>query len=256
MRRKNVKKYFVVSDVHGFYDIFIDSLNKSGFDITNRNHILISCGGLIDRGTQSYQILEFVNNLSKERRILIKGNHEELFEDLVYRGYPKDIDHKNGTFYTWEEFKKILNFNNYREYENTFIAKLFEEFLDYYETKKYIFTHGYIPTYFGNDGHEYYKNWRNASSDEWYNARWLDGISLNIKGVYEKNKTIVVGHKHSINGNIRKFYPGKSISQLSDKEYFSKELNQIYYEEGIICLDANTFRTKIVNVLVLNEDEL
>ena len=43
-------KFFVVSDIHGFYDIFIDALDKAGFDKNNEEHYLICCGDYFDRG--------------------------------------------------------------------------------------------------------------------------------------------------------------------------------------------------------------
>ena len=47
-----MKKYFVVSDVHGFYDEMKKALDNAGFDIANPDHIFVSCGDLLDRGRQ------------------------------------------------------------------------------------------------------------------------------------------------------------------------------------------------------------
>ena len=68
-----MKKYFVASDIHGFYTPFIKELNKTGFDLNNEEHILIICGDLFDRGSESLKIYEFIKSLPKERRILIRG---------------------------------------------------------------------------------------------------------------------------------------------------------------------------------------
>lgn len=46
-------KYFIVSDVHSFYDEMMTALNESGFDKTNPDHIFVSLGDLLDRGDQS-----------------------------------------------------------------------------------------------------------------------------------------------------------------------------------------------------------
>ena len=37
-------RYFVVTDVHGFYDEMIEALDIAGFDPNNENHWLISLG--------------------------------------------------------------------------------------------------------------------------------------------------------------------------------------------------------------------
>ena len=68
-----MKKYFVGSDIHSFYTPFIKELNKKGFDLNNEEHILIICGDLFDRGSESLKLYEFIKSLPKERRILIRG---------------------------------------------------------------------------------------------------------------------------------------------------------------------------------------
>jgi len=75
--------YFCVSDVHSFYDEMIEALDNAGFDIENPNHIFISLGDLLDRGPKPKECLEFVNRLPKNRKILIKGNHERLMEQCI-----------------------------------------------------------------------------------------------------------------------------------------------------------------------------
>ena len=45
-----MKKLFVVSDVHSFYNHLIKALNEKGFDKNNPDHWFVSCGDLLDRG--------------------------------------------------------------------------------------------------------------------------------------------------------------------------------------------------------------
>ena len=54
-----MNKYFVVSDVHGFYDEMIKALNEAGWDKNNPNHYIISCGDVFDRGTQPKEVMKF-----------------------------------------------------------------------------------------------------------------------------------------------------------------------------------------------------
>ena len=58
-------KYFVVSDVHSFYTKMKEALGRAGFDETNPNHTLRSCGDLFDRGKESKETLEYVMQHSK-----------------------------------------------------------------------------------------------------------------------------------------------------------------------------------------------
>ena len=44
-------KCFIVTDVHSFYDEMMLALDKKGFDKDNPNHVFISLGDLLDRGT-------------------------------------------------------------------------------------------------------------------------------------------------------------------------------------------------------------
>lgn len=45
-------KFFVISDVHGYYDEMVQTLEAAGFDPNNEEHWLISCGDEIDRGSE------------------------------------------------------------------------------------------------------------------------------------------------------------------------------------------------------------
>ena len=43
-------KYFVISDIHSYYDEMIDSLKNYSFDVSNKEHHLLVLGDLFDRG--------------------------------------------------------------------------------------------------------------------------------------------------------------------------------------------------------------
>lgn len=92
-----MKKYYISSDIHGFYDEYMTALKKAGFDFNNPEDILIICGDIFDRGHQPLEIYNFLKGLPKERRILIRGNHELLLKKLIERKYWKDYDIHNGT---------------------------------------------------------------------------------------------------------------------------------------------------------------
>lgn len=76
-------KLFCVSDIHGFYDELQVALDTTGFDKNNPEHWLISCGDNLDRGSQPRQVINFLNGL--ERKVLIRGNHEDLLEKCIER---------------------------------------------------------------------------------------------------------------------------------------------------------------------------
>ena len=97
-------KYFVFSDVHGFYSIFKEALDQSGFDKTNPNHMLISIGDNFDRGQENYQMFTFLKEMkAKKKIILVKGNHEDLMAEMILRRYPLSRDLHNKTYQTLEQ---------------------------------------------------------------------------------------------------------------------------------------------------------
>ena len=87
--------FYVVSDVHSHYTPLKKALDEKGFDPSNENHWLVVCGDLFDRGSESNEVLKFV--MSLERKILVKGNHDILLDELVFRGFPYSHDKSNGT---------------------------------------------------------------------------------------------------------------------------------------------------------------
>ena len=69
-------KYFVVSDVHSFYDAMMNALNKQGFDPENKEHKLIACGDLFDRGDDTVKV--YINGKEVIKRVsdIEIGNYE------------------------------------------------------------------------------------------------------------------------------------------------------------------------------------
>ena len=49
-------KYYVVSDVHGFYTELQEALKEKGFFEDTVEHKLISCGDLFDRGREALKL--------------------------------------------------------------------------------------------------------------------------------------------------------------------------------------------------------
>lgn len=255
-------KYYVVADIHGFYDELIEALEKNGFFDDKEPHKLIICGDLLDRGNQIDEIVKFVLDLmKKDQVILIKGNHEELLLDLVDNIYkylpdPEYTHHgQNGTFKTALSLAKMTksrlqidpeNFQS-RVYSSLFVRKIIPSMVDYFETENYIFVHGWIPCYVEKyrgreEKYIYRDNWRKCGEKEWFYARWINGMAAHKWGVKEtepKEKTIVCGHFHTSWGHS--IFEGK-------RDDFSP-----YYDKGIIAIDGCTAYTHTVNCIVVED---
>jgi serine/threonine protein phosphatase 1 len=91
-------KYFLFSDVHGEYDALITSLEVAGFDLSNKEHILIGLGDYFDRGSQNDYVLLFLKTMLDMGRIkLIRGNHDDMLLNFLRTtplGEPIDIFYK------------------------------------------------------------------------------------------------------------------------------------------------------------------
>lgn len=67
-------RVYFVGDIHGQYIPLLNALSESGFD-PKSGDVLVSVGDLIDRGPQSLQVLELLDNHWFKA---VMGNHEEL----------------------------------------------------------------------------------------------------------------------------------------------------------------------------------
>lgn len=251
-------KFFVTSDIHSFYEPFRDALDKSGFDPNNENHWLISCGDCFDRGPDSVKLLKFL--MSLERKILIKGNHDILLEELCMREFPYSYDKSNGTFRTVISFGDFDGYNFDECCQTTWnkTTRYRELLVNYFETQNYIFVHSWIPCKKIEKRHpadkwtplitnEWMKDWRNANDVEWEEAMWGNPFKRWQEGLNKTGKTIVFGHWHCSTG-----YHIDSDGEVS--EFGEDACWEPYRGEGIIGIDRCTAHTGEVNILVL-EDE-
>lgn len=259
-------KYYVVADIHGFYDVLITALSEKGYFADTEPHKLIICGDLFDRGKQSKEMQEFVIELlRRDEVILIKGNHEDLLVDFIdnlpmyaEEGLYYSYHNSNGTVQTVKDLTNSTLTKMIISPEAT-AAKMrhsgiFKTILpamkDYFETKNYIFVHGWIPSTVRRinrtDYYFYNPDWRNAGSAEWESARWYNGMLAARQGAFEPDKTIVCGHWNSSFGHS--VYEGKG-SEFGNDADFSP-----YYGEGIIALDACTAYSGKVNCIVIDDE--
>ena len=253
-----MKKLFCIADVHSFYDEMIEALTEAGFDIDNKDHIIIHCGDLLDRGPKALDCLNFINNIPKNRKILIRGNHEDLLEEALDRGYFCWHDHHNGTIDTCAQLSEISE-EDILQHELTLFAAIdkvknrpelntyLNSLVDYYEVDNYVFVHGWIPTKY-TDGMLIYNvddgYWRDG---DWKSSRWLNGMKEWSNNYRLADKTIVCGHWHSSWGHFNLHGEGTE---------FGKEANfESFIDDGIVALDGCTVYSKKVNCYVIEIED-
>lgn len=235
-------KLFCVSDIHGFYDEFKSALDAAGFDQDNPEHWLISCGDHFDRGSKPKEVLCFLNSL--ERKVLIRGNHEDLLEQLIDRCYPMDYDKRNRTSDTVFDLSTLPHQPRYfreacAEIE-PMVLRFTSQTVDSFETQNYVFVHGWLPV---RDGVVAYPH---AFAYEWDQARWRNGIDCALHGL-TIDKTVVCGHWHCSYGHAK----------MEDKPEFGYGADfSPFYANGIIAIDGCTAASGVVNVVVIEDEFL
>lgn len=240
-----MKTFFIVADVHSFYDEMIAALNEQGYDREDPDHIFVCLGDLLDRGEKPLECLDFVNSLPPKRKLLIRGNHEDLIEDCIYRRSFLYRDLHNGTEKTvvalsglsYEQFYE----GDYRPrvqaiQEHPALQRYLSDLVDYAELEDYILVHGWVPRASESRG----RDWRRG---DWYRARWANGMEEWKNGVRPRGKTVICGHWHAswghavIDKSCPEFGPGADFSPFSRK--------------GILAIDACTAYSHKVNCVKL-----
>ena len=248
-------KFFIMSDIHGFYDEMKLALDEAGFDPNNEEHWVITCGDHFDRGSKPLEVMKYLNSLP--RAILVKGNHEQLLMDCIDRGYWYSHDRSNGTFKTICDLApNAETFDVACSVAYLKVKDFIGSMVDYFETKNYIFVHSWMPLtnkdnlpayYTQNRKFEFRDDWREASDKEWEDSRWGNPFDLAEKGLNKTGKTIVFGHWHSSTGWAK----AEGCSEFGDDAKFEP-----YYGDGFIAIDACTAYSGKVSVVVIEDEFL
>lgn len=264
-------KYYVLSDVHGYFSLMKQVLEEKGFFDDKEPHKLILCGDMLDRGAEALEMQDFmVDLLHKDELIFVRGNHEDLMIEMLdkfvdYRwGITLGSSHHNSNG-TWDSALQLSHMSEsnalrnpqeliHKVLDSPFCKELIPSSLDYFETDNYIFVHGWIPCFSDDMPAWYRKNrhyiynpeWRTARKEEWDAARWLNGMELaELHSITEREKKIVCGHWHTSYGHC---WLENKCSEFGEDADFSP-----YYGENIIAIDACTAHSGRVNCLVIED---
>ena len=182
--------YYLIGDIHGCLDNLVNLYNKIK-NLVEDSDTLIFLGDYIDRGLYSYEVIEFLINISKDRRIVfLKGNHESMF--LRYKESDLDAENyfDNGGMTTLRSYKANgahgIPLNHQLFYDNL---------LPYFETDDFIAVHaGFnpkIPDIKNQDEHD---------------ILWIRDSFFRSERIWEK--TVIFGHTicSILHGNLKKVY--------------------------------------------------
>ena len=255
-----MKKYFVMSDIHSFYNEMITALKLKGFDDKNPDHIFVVCGDLFDRGPDAVKVFDFVTKLAEEARLIyIYGNHEELIFDCVRQiREKKGVSRHHITNGTFDTVAQITDMNIYDLYGGWFDSNEFEKKIsplldfiadysvDVAEIGDYVCVHGWIPC--DPVSGVVPDNWDTEDAD-WDAARWINGMSAWSKGAKLPDKTIICGHWHVSWGHSHLHLDRKEFPQKNREDW--KKSFEPFVDEGIVAIDACTAYTGFCNCYVI-----
>ena len=129
-----------------------------------------------------------------------------------------------------------------------------EKTIDYFEFSNYIVCHGWIPLKATYEKNEMIYTLKDADVFEWKQARWQNGMEAWKHGFYIKDKTIICGHWHCSFGNSH-YHLYEHLKEWPEKNRKNwQESFKPFIDEGIIALDACTAWSKLVNVIVIEQD--
>jgi len=102
---------YIISDIHGEYQMFLKMLEKINFSNSDTLYIL---GDVVDRGPEPIKVLQYI--IDKPNIILIRGNHEQMMLDAIClskdkKEYVSTINSRlwmrNGGFVTVDQFLNL-----------------------------------------------------------------------------------------------------------------------------------------------------
>ena len=242
-------KYFITSDIHGYYNVLIKELKRKNFDPDKDT--LITLGDNFDRGEYNVEMYEFLRDLP--HKILVRGNHEDLFINMVESNYISSADIHNGTYDTLRQFsRKYLNLVLPQSYFTLAVEDELEALKRIKETEVYKFisdsnnwvnkvefgklllTHASIPQ---------------GICRSWKEARRVNPYMNRIPG-----KLLVAGHWFAYLG--RDYESGIDSNLFLDValESNQKDLYKPYIADDLIMIDACTPYTHKCNVLVYDDE--
>ena len=250
------KKIFAVSDIHGCYGALKRALEQAGFQANDDSCLLIVIGDCFDRGEENREVFEFLKGI--KNKIIIRGNHEDMLEQLLNKRHIGQAGFSNGmdcTVYSFFGERAIGELDPYYQFayklnfagqESTVdeLKQFLSQTYDYFETENYIFTHGWLPVDFTEEGECFVKeNFRYETPLEWKRARFMEWYRMYGADAMLKGKTIVCGHRTSRFACL--------VGETREPDDYSP-----FFAEGLVAIDTATIQSGLVNVFVLEDESL
>ena len=281
-------KYFVVSDIHSFSTDLIVSLRRAGFNKKDKNHTLIVIGDVFDRGPDTIAVYKFLTSIPKKRCILIRGNHEALYLELLDKSFPDNHDFHNHTTDTfchiagynpeildqsywyrqkekveepwkrcreaWNEIREIVKYHPITAWIKS------NQWKNYFELDKYIFCHAFIPVKLKEEyalAGEIYGLYNLSGRafeywPDWRKAKdfeWEDATWGDPIDRYQNG----LFKPESDNGKVLvvgHWHTGAFYERISNIFSYEEPIHDIWFGKDFIGIDGGVFRSSITHEYV------
>ena len=158
-----------------------------------------------------------------------------------------DSDFYNGTDMTMYEFVQkdngdFMNGDEVAEARENLYLPFLDSTVNYFETKNYIFVHGWLPYDYDEKGKPVLVDYKTADEDQWYEARWTSWRAAIINNLlFNGSKILICGHLAT------------QEAYESDKSRLSKD-SSVYYGDNFIAIDAHVMSSGRINSLVIYDE--
>ena len=221
--------FYVMSDIHGYFDVFQTMLKK--IDFSDEDELIIA-GDYIDRGPQSLEMLRWME-ACPDNILLLKGNHDAEFAecisvmDLYARILglnEKDIGDTQTLYSAVICIPEVEN--AYFDYYGTIKALVFEKEICLSELKQHAETLRHLPYYYKRtvDGRKYVivhagyyedKSISQSEMQQFYLYAREEAYFL-YGGV--PDSTIIAGHTPTIATSTRMYTGGRVFKHYDQKQ--------------------------------------
>ncbi|RSL33891.1 serine/threonine protein phosphatase [Salibacterium salarium] len=227
---RSIAREIFISDIHGQCEAFTSLLTKLDYDPAE--DILYLLGDYIDRGPQSYDVIDYLLELKDKagpRITFLKGNHEAMMLHAFQNEEDSDVSlwMQNGGKEALRSYVgDDLISSPFDEIQHV-IRRDYPDHLDfiqnlqlYEETKDHILVHAGIDPSLDN--------WKEASAETFV---WMRSPFLETN--HSTGKTVIFGHTPTLT-----LHQDSSVWFQSDKigidggAGFQKQLNALIYENA------------------------
>lgn len=136
----DMKNIFAIGDIHGCLDKLDALMEKIETEIDPDRDLLVFLGDYIDRGPESYSVVEYLIDLGDRfgNTVFLKGNHEEMLEKYL-AGPDRYTYLVNGGQQTLDSYLRHARPGEHPIPETH--RKFYQSLALYHESDAYIFVH-------------------------------------------------------------------------------------------------------------------